>query len=130
MVYFGIIEIPKINIYYPVFSELSDELLKIAPCKFYGKTPKELGNICIAGHNYHNLTFFSKLSTLEKNDEIYIFDNVGVKYTYIVYDVYDVEASNFSPVFNYRKTEKTLTLFTCDNFGKNRTVVKSKQKSL
>ena len=35
----GIIEIPKINIYYPVFSNCSDELLKIAPCKFYGNNP-------------------------------------------------------------------------------------------
>ncbi|MBR6504933.1 MAG: hypothetical protein IKT41_04415 [Clostridia bacterium] len=32
----GIIEIPKINITYPIISEVSDEYLKIAPCKFYG----------------------------------------------------------------------------------------------
>ena len=32
----GIIEIPKINIYYPIFSNCNDDLLKIAPCKFYG----------------------------------------------------------------------------------------------
>ena len=35
----GIIEIPKINIYYPVFSNFTDELLKISPCKFYGTKP-------------------------------------------------------------------------------------------
>jgi len=32
----GIIEIPIINITYPIISEVSDEFLKIAPCKFYG----------------------------------------------------------------------------------------------
>lgn len=32
----GIIEIPKLNITYPIISEVSDEFLKIAPCKFYG----------------------------------------------------------------------------------------------
>jgi len=32
----GIIEIPKIKITYPIISEVSDEFLKIAPCKFYG----------------------------------------------------------------------------------------------
>jgi len=32
----GIIDIPKINITYPIISEVSDEFLKIAPCKFYG----------------------------------------------------------------------------------------------
>ena len=55
----GIIEIPKINISYPIFSKFSDELLKISPCKFYGKSPKEYGNLCIAGHNYNNSKFFS-----------------------------------------------------------------------
>lgn len=37
---FGIIDIPKISINYPVFSYLEDSLLKIAPCKFYGDSPK------------------------------------------------------------------------------------------
>lgn len=32
----GIIEIPKIDVYYPVFSTCNDDLLKISPCKFYG----------------------------------------------------------------------------------------------
>lgn len=45
---FGIIEIPNINIKYPVFSTLSDENLKISPCKFYGTNPLYNGNICIA----------------------------------------------------------------------------------
>ena len=58
---FGIVEIPKINVYYPVFSYLNEELLKISPCKFYGKSPRINGNICIAGHNYNNSMFFSNL---------------------------------------------------------------------
>lgn len=72
---FGIIEIPKINLYYPVFSHLTEDLLKISPCKFYGDTPNKKGNICIAGHNYDNSLFFSKLSSLTENDEIFICDN-------------------------------------------------------
>lgn len=35
----GVIEIPKINIYYPIFSTCTDELLKISPCKIYGPNP-------------------------------------------------------------------------------------------
>ena len=49
---FGNIEIPKIKINYPIFSNLNEELLKIAPCKFYGNNLNDIGNICIAGHNY------------------------------------------------------------------------------
>ncbi len=81
---FGIIKIPKINLHYPVFSYLTEDLLKISPCKFYGDTPNVNGNICIAGHNYDNSLFFSKISTLSSNDEILIFDNNGTQYIFIL----------------------------------------------
>lgn len=127
MVCFGIIEIPKLNLYYPIFSDLSEDLLKIAPCKFYGTTPNKHGNICIAGHNYHNSAFFSKLSSLVKNDEIYIYDNNENKYIYYVYNIYEVTASDLSPIFNYDENKNILTLFTCDNLGSNRIIVKAMQ---
>lgn len=127
---FGIIQIPKINLYYPIFSHLTEDLLKIAPCKFYGDTPDMNGNICIAGHNYDNSLFFSKLSTLSVNDEIYIFDNNGFQYIYFVYDKYEVENSDLSPVYNYEKDQKTLTLVTCNNFNSNRIILKANQKKL
>lgn len=127
---FGMIEIPKINLYYPVFSSLTEDLLKISPCKFYGNSPKSNGNLCIAGHNYDNSLFFSKVSTLKAQDEIFIFDTVGTKYVYVVYDIYEVLPSDLSPILNYDKNEKTLTLVTCNNFNSNRIIVKAKQKKL
>ena len=60
----GIIEIKKLNITYPILSDLNKDLLKISPCRFYGPNPNEIGNLCIAAHNYKNETFFSKLKTL------------------------------------------------------------------
>lgn len=128
MVCFGIIEIPKINLYYPIFSYLTEDLLKISPCKFYGDTPDVNGNICIAGHNYNNSLFFSKISDLSQNDEIYIFDNNGTKYVYMVYDMYEVIDSNLSPIFDYERNKKTLTLITCNNFNSNRIILKAIQK--
>lgn len=125
---FGIVEIPKINLYYPVFSVLTESLLKISPCKFYGDSPTKYGNLCIAGHNYNNSLFFSKISTLNLNDEIHIYDNFNTKYTYFVCDIYEVDPSDTSPVLNYDKTEKTLTLVTCNNLNSNRIIVKAKQK--
>lgn len=126
----GIIEIPKINLYYPIFSYLTEDLLKIAPCKFYGNTPNVNGNICIAGHNYDNSLFFSKISTLSPNDEIYIFDNYGKQYVYLVSHIYEVADSDLSPIFNYEENEKILTLITCNNFNSNRIILKAKQKKL
>ena len=124
---FGIIEIPKINIRYPVFSELNDDLLKISPCKFYGKSPKENGNICIAGHNYDNSKFFSNLFLLDINDKIFIQDNLDNKYIYTIFKIYEVSDSDLSPIFDYNNFSKELTLITCNNFNKNRLVIKAKQ---
>ena len=38
----GIIKIDKIKISYPIISDLNDELLKIAPCKFSGPNANEI----------------------------------------------------------------------------------------
>lgn len=125
--FFGIIEIPKINIRYPIFSHLNEELLKISPCKFYGESPKVNGNICIAGHNYNNSMFFSNLSLLTKNDKIYLHDNSNNKYVYTVFNSYEVQESDLSPIFNYDKFSKELTLITCNNINQNRLIIKAKQ---
>lgn len=124
---FGIIEIPKINIYYPIFSKTTEELLKIAPCKFYGNSPNQNGNICIAGHNYNNSLFFSNINLLNNNDEIFIYDNNGKKYVYYVFKTYEVNESDLSPVFDYDYNSKELTLITCNNFNNNRIIVKASQ---
>ena len=121
----GIIEISKINLYYPVFSTYSDELLKISPCKFYGPLPGKSGNLCIAGHNYDNDKFFSKISSLSINDEIIIYDNSNNKFSYFVSDIYEVSSDDLSPVYSYDKNNKQLTLITCNNFNNNRIVVKA-----
>lgn len=124
---FGIIEIPKIKIYYPIFAHLSEDLLKISPCKFYGNTPDKNSNICIAGHNYNNSLFFSKINNLKENDEIYIYDNSGNKYIYFVFNIYEVKDTDLSPIFDYNNKSKELTLITCNNLNNNRIIVKAKQ---
>lgn len=126
---FGIIEIPRINLYYPVLSNLTEENLKVSPCKFYGTTLNDNTNICIAGHNYNNDLFFSKINLLELNDEIYIYDNTGLKYTYLVEENYEVKEDDLSPISNYNHNERTLTLITCNNLNNNRFIIKAKQKT-
>ena len=127
---FGIIEIPKINLYYPVFSNISEENLKVSPCKFYGGSLNEDTNICIAGHNYNNDMFFSKINLLNPDDEIFIYDNIGVKYKYKITKKYEVEENDLSPIYNYNNSEKTLTLVTCNNLNNNRFIIKSIQIKL
>lgn len=121
----GIIDIPKISVYYPIFSTYDDELLKISPCKFYGPQPGQNGNLCIAGHNYDNNKFFSKISSLTLNDEIFIYNNSNKKFTYLVTDIYEVKSDDFSPIYSYDKNSKQLTLITCNNLNNNRIIVKA-----
>ena len=124
---FGIIKIPKINIEYSVFSNLTEEQLKVSPCKFFGENLENFGNICIAGHNYDNSLFFSNIKLLKQNDEIYIYDNFDNKYIYKVFANYEVEQNDLSPIFNYDKNTKELTLITCNNLNGKRIVIKAKR---
>ena len=127
-VLFGILEIPKIKLYYPVFSNISEDLLKISPCKFYGSSPNLYGNICIAGHNYNNGKFFSNISLLSKGDIITLYDIYDNIYTYYIVSVYEVDENNLSPIKSLSLNSKELTLVTCNNLNRNRIIVKSKQK--
>ena len=124
----GVIEIPKLNISYPILSEVSDELLKIAPCRLSGPMPNEEGNLCIAGHNYENYKFFSKVPTLEASDEVIIYDLNGNKEIYLVYDKYEVNIQDLSPLEESLGIKKQITLITCNNKNENRIIVKAKIK--
>lgn len=90
----GTIKIPKINISYPIFSDYSDELLKISVCKLYGSVLNEPGNLCIIGHNYNNGVFFSNLYLLEINDVINIYDLSSNVSSYYIYEIYEVAPNN------------------------------------
>lgn len=120
----GIIEIQKIGVNYPVFSNYDDNLLKISPCRFYGPLPGKIGNLCIAGHNYDNDKFFSRISSLDINDEIIIYTDDN-SFSYFVYKIYEVKSNDISPIYSYNSDSRELTLITCNNFNNNRFVVKA-----
>lgn len=121
--YFGKIIIEKIDLEYTVFNNYSDELLKIAPCKFYGKDINYKGNIAIVAHNYNDNRFFGRLSELEVKDKIIIMSLDNIKYTYTIYDIFETEENDVSVLRNNNYYE--LTLITCNNINKKRLIVKS-----
>ena len=125
----GIIEIPVLNISYPIFNELTDELLKTSPCRFFGNFPSINSNdfnLCIAGHNYDNDKFFSRIKDLNINDKIYIYDNSDNQYTYSVIKNYEVKSDDLSPVYHTITASFELTIVTCNNFSGNRIIIKAK----
>ena len=121
----GIIEIKAINVYYSFFAYYSDENLKLSPCRFFGPEPGKVGNICILVHNYNNDKFFSNVNLLKVNDEIVLYDNLQNSFHYFVEKVYEVNNSDFSPIYDYDKNGKFLTLITCNNVNNNRIIVRA-----
>lgn len=121
----GIIKIPKIDLEYPILSETTDALLKVSVCKFWGPNPNEVGNLCIAGHNYTNTRAFSKLYKLEKGDIIEITGLSGRTVKYEVYTQYVVKSNDTAPTSQITHGRKEVTLITCTNGTKERRIVKA-----
>ena len=122
----GVINIPSINVNYPILSTYTDELLKIAPCKFHGPNPNEVGNLCIAGHNYKNSKFFSKVPTLELGDKIEITDLSGRMLTYTIYDKFIVNPDELECTSQLTNGKKEITFITCTNDNKQRHIIKAR----
>lgn len=123
----GLIEIPKINISYPILSNCNENLLKISVCKFSGPMPNEMGNMCIAGHNYKNSLMFSKLNKLDIGDLIYITDLNNIKKEYMIYQKSEIDANNLDGIKSTNSTE--ITLITCNSSNNyKRIIIKAKMK--
>ncbi len=124
--YLGKIIIDRINLEYTIFNNYNETLLKIAPCKFFGGDLGETGNICIAGHNYNDNRFFSRIAELNIKDNIKLIDLDGNEYNYIVYDNFEISEDDFSILKQKKKYE--LTLLTCNNSNKKRVIIKAYMK--
>ena len=121
----GSVSIEKLNINYPILSTCSEETLKIAPCRFAGGMPNEIGNLCIAGHNYANGSFFAKISSLNLNDEIFIYDIYGNSLSYMVYDKYETSNNDISCTSQDTNNKRVITLMTCNSLKDTRIIVKA-----
>lgn len=122
----GMIKIDKINLNYPILSESNKELLNISVCRFAGPMPNQIGNLCIAGHNYVDYKFFSRLHELEKNDRIKIYDLNGEMKEYIVTKKYESNPNDISCTNQNTKGERLLTLLTCNNVSGRRLIIIAK----
>lgn len=128
----GTIKIPKIDVNLPILDQSSEKLvewLKISPCKFWGADPNEIGNFSVAGHNYRNNRFFSKVPTLTIGDKIKITNVSGKTYTYAIYDKYTVKPEE-TDCINPRpgkENKRVVTIITCTNDSKKRVIVHAEQ---
>lgn len=123
----GLLKIDKINLMYPILSNTSEELLKISPCRFYGPMPNEIGNLCIAGHNYANQKHFGKITSLEINDIFQVYDQNGNSVDYLIYEIKEVPANDTSCMNQNTNNLREVTLITCNTIKSTRIIVKAKE---
>lgn len=123
----GILEIPKINIKYPILNQTSEEAMKISVTKFWGPQPNEIGNYTVAAHNNKDGTMFGKTKYLEIGDVIKITDLNNVTIEYQVFDIYSIDPDDVSCVESVEEGTREVTLITCTNGHKNRLIVKGRE---
>ena len=123
----GIIEIPKIDIKYPIINQTNEETMKLSITKFWGPEANEIGNYTVAGHNNKDGTMFGKTKYLEIGDTIKLTNLKNETIEYKVFEIYSIDPDDVSIVNSVDPNTREITLITCTNGHKNRLITKARQ---
>lgn len=123
----SILEIPAINLKTPVLQNYSVQALNVSVTKFWGVEANQIGNYCIAGHNFQNKNMFCNLKKLKKGNELYISDKESKKIKYEIYNIYQVVPEDVSCLSQKTDGRREVTLITCTNNSEKRIIVKAKE---
>lgn len=115
--YYGIVEIPALNLKLPVNDEWSSANSQISPCRYTGSAYDK--DLIIAAHNYSN--HFGNIGSLSNGDSVYFTDATGYKYCY---EVDKIEILDGTDVAKMQNKKYDLTLFTCTYSGAQRVTVR------
>lgn len=123
----GVIEIPAIDIEYPIVPDYQGSInsLNVAIVMLYpsNMSLNEVGNAVLAGHNYRNGTFFSNNKRLEEGDKIYITDASGERVEYEVVRKYETSTSDSSYMKRDTNGKRGISLTTCTDDTKRRLII-------
>lgn len=123
----GIIEIPKINIKYPILNQTNDDAMQYSITKFSGGDVNSIGNFVVAGHNYLDGSMFGKVKQLEIGDEIKLTDLYNNTITYEIFDVYSVDPNDTSILESVDENSREVTLITCTKGHVERLITKARE---
>ena len=123
----GIIEIPKINIKYPIIDHTNEETMKVSITKFWGPQANEIGNYTVGGHNNKDGTMFGKTKYLQIGDKIKLTNLKNETIEYEIFKIYSIDPDDVSCVESVENGTREITLITCTNGHKNRLVTKARQ---
>ena len=119
------LEIPKIDLETYVISEYSNQALGVSVTKFYGGNPNEVGNFCIAGHNYITKNMFHDLKKLSIGDTFTLIDTDNHEGIYQIYLVETVEPDETQCLSQKTNGRIEVTLITCTTDSSKRIIVKA-----
>ena len=122
----GTIEIPAIDLNYPILQKVNKSSLETSVAFLYGAGINQVGNSVIVGHNYRNGLFFSNNKRLNIGDTIYVTDNSKNRLTYKIYDKFETTPEDAS--FYSRDTAgiPEITLSTCNDDSSKRLIIFAK----
>lgn len=115
--YIGYLTVPSVELELPIMDRWTEELIKLAPCRYYGSL--ETHDLVIAGHNYKK--GFRKLHSISKGDAVYFMDMNGIVHTYVVEEIEVLNADDVQPMVS---SGWDLSLYTCTYNGKQRLTVR------
>lgn len=123
----GKIEIPKINLSYPVLDRATKSSMEVSVGIAYGPGLNKVGNTVILGHNYRNGTFFSNNKNLSNGDLVYITDTSGTRIKYTIYNIYTTGSDDFDYATRDTAGKREISLSTCTDDVKSRLVIWAKE---
>lgn len=124
----GTIEIPAINLKYPVLEDASKNAIEVAVGIYDGPGLNQIGNTTIAGHNYRDGRFFSNNKKLVEGDKVYITDTAGQKITYVIYKIYTTSPEDSSYLERDTEGRREISLTTCTDDAKSRLIIWAKEQ--
>ena len=121
------LEIPSISLVTNVLKNYSTSALNVSVTKFWGVDPNQIGNFCVAGHNFKNKNMFRNLKKLNVGDRLFVTDEKIGKVEYEIFNIYKVFPEDTSCLTPSIADEREVTLITCTTDSKQRIIVKAKE---
>ena len=123
----GLIEIPAINIEYPILEKTTKATMRTSISRFSGGEINGLGNVSLAGHNNYSGTMFGKNKNLKLKDKVLLTDLAGVTIEYEIYDIFVTDPDDTSILETKDETKREETLITCKNGRSERLIIKARE---
>ncbi len=121
------LEIPEIALNTYILKQYSKNALNVSVTKFWGADPNQIGNFCVAGHNFQNKNMFHNLRSLEVGNRLVISEPSIGRVEYEVYDIYLVEPEDVRCLSQETNGKREVTLITCTTDSKKRIIVKARE---